>query len=177
MTCGCRSSVEKQISIEGIEAVVSLDPPIYFTRRLTSFSKAGSYSISIGLLQILSETSNEPPVKSCCSSNKPQEKTVIFTDNAPENTIVRCIARRKGLYDKPGDCPVCGMDLVKEAALPNSKMVYTCPMHPEVVQEGPGSFYMRNGFSANGTNRENENKVYNDLVRKMKIAVVWFRCS
>jgi rRNA maturation endonuclease Nob1 len=41
----------------------------------------------------------------------------------PENTIVRCIAGEK-VYDKPGDCPVCGMDLVKEAALPNSKMVY-----------------------------------------------------
>jgi Cu2+-exporting ATPase len=70
------------------------------------------------------------------------------------------------VYDKPGDCPVCGMDLVKKkAALPNSKMVYTCP-HPEVVQEGP-LVYMRNGFSANGTNQKKmKEKVYNDLVRK-----------
>jgi hypothetical protein len=41
--------------------VVSLDPPIATNaRKLKAFPKAGSYSISIGLLQILSETSNEP---------------------------------------------------------------------------------------------------------------------
>jgi Cu2+-exporting ATPase len=43
------------------------------------------------------------------------------------------------VYDKPGDCPRLWYGFGKEAALPNSKMVYTCPMHPEVVQEGPGS--------------------------------------
>jgi Cu2+-exporting ATPase len=40
------------------------------------------------------------------------------------------------VYDKPGDCPFVVWIWSKEAALPNSKMVYTCPMHPEVVQEG-----------------------------------------
>jgi Cu2+-exporting ATPase len=54
-------------------------------------------------------------------------------------------------YDKPGDCPVCGMDLVKEESVgksshsccggdgQESKTKYTCPMHPEVVQDEPGS--------------------------------------
>jgi Cu+-exporting ATPase len=39
--------------------------------------------------------------------------------------------------DKPGDCPKCGMALVREAgaAAPGS---YTCPMHPEIVKDGPG---------------------------------------
>lgn len=41
-------------------------------------------------------------------------------------------------YDKPGDCPKCGMDLEREASS-SSTVAYTCPMHPEVVQEGPGS--------------------------------------
>lgn len=41
-------------------------------------------------------------------------------------------------YDEPGDCPKCGMDLEKEASASNV-VEYTCPMHPEVVQEGPGS--------------------------------------
>jgi Cu2+-exporting ATPase len=85
--------------------------------------------------------------------------------------------RGKKVYDKPGDCPVCGMDLVKEAALPNSK-VYTCPMHPEVVQEGPGSCPICGMDLVPMEPTESENKVYNDLVRKMKIAVVLrFRCS
>lgn len=35
--------------------------------------------------------------------------------------------------DKPGKCPVCGMDLVlKEAPQ------YTCPMHPDIVSSSPG---------------------------------------
>jgi len=45
-------------------------------------------------------------------------------------------------YDKPGDCPVCGMHLKKEEAKPvpgSKKTIYTCPMHPEVKQDEPGS--------------------------------------
>jgi Cu2+-exporting ATPase len=42
-------------------------------------------------------------------------------------------------YDKPGDCPVCGMHLKKEENVQASKTIYTCPMHPEVRQDHPGS--------------------------------------
>src|SRR5664279_6174061 len=34
-------------------------------------------------------------------------------------------------YDKPGDCPVCGMDLVEQPGV-NIKIQFTCPMHPEI---------------------------------------------
>ncbi|MFV8352787.1 heavy metal translocating P-type ATPase [Flavobacterium sp. XS2P14] len=187
MTCnGCRSSVEKALnSIEGIEAVVSLDPPIAtllmkdhipLAQLQETLSKAGKYTISMeSPADTISETSNELPVKSCCSSNKPQEKpTVILPDNAPGKYYCPMHCEGEKVYDKPGDCPVCGMDLVKEAALPNSKTVYTCPMHPEVVQEGPGSCPIcgMDLVPMEPTESE-ENKVYNDLVRKMKIAVVF----
>ncbi|HEV8514279.1 MAG TPA: copper-translocating P-type ATPase [Cyclobacteriaceae bacterium] len=42
-------------------------------------------------------------------------------------------------YSKPGDCPVCGMHLVKEQKLQPKSTEYTCPMHPEVVRQAPGS--------------------------------------
>lgn len=42
-------------------------------------------------------------------------------------------------YSKPGDCPVCGMHLVKEQKLKPSSKEYTCPMHPEVIRSEPGS--------------------------------------
>lgn len=43
-------------------------------------------------------------------------------------------------YDKPGDCPVCGMDLVEEQNLSTSNAEqWTCPMHPEVVKDEAGS--------------------------------------
>src|SRR5699024_5727592 len=42
-------------------------------------------------------------------------------------------------YDKPGNCPVCGMDLVEEQNLKiSSDTEWTCPMHPEIVKEEPG---------------------------------------
>jgi len=40
------------------------------------------------------------------------------------------------IYDKPGKCKICGMDLIKKEE-PVSK-VYTCPMHPEIIRDKPG---------------------------------------
>jgi len=48
-----------------------------------------------------------------------------------------CEGDRK--YAKPGDCPVCGMHLVKEHRLQANRAEYTCPMHPEVIQREGGS--------------------------------------
>jgi Cu2+-exporting ATPase len=45
-------------------------------------------------------------------------------------------------YEKPGDCPVCGMHLNKDetkAKPASGKTIYTCPMHPEIKQDNPGS--------------------------------------
>ncbi len=46
-------------------------------------------------------------------------------------------------YEKPGDCPVCGMHLKKEESLSakekSGKATYTCPMHPEVKKDRPVS--------------------------------------
>ncbi|WP_326983482.1 heavy metal translocating P-type ATPase [Chryseobacterium sp. MYb264] len=40
------------------------------------------------------------------------------------------------VYDTNVGCPVCGMDLVK---YPEKKVAkYTCPMHPEIIQDEPG---------------------------------------
>jgi uncharacterized paraquat-inducible protein A len=44
-------------------------------------------------------------------------------------------------YDKPGKCPVCGMNLAgssKEKMKKDEKHVYSCPMHPEVLSDKPG---------------------------------------
>jgi len=42
-------------------------------------------------------------------------------------------------YDKTGDCPECGMHLVKEVSLSNAGITYTCSMHPEIKKDKPGS--------------------------------------
>src|SRR5690606_22219121 len=43
-------------------------------------------------------------------------------------------------YDKAGQCPVCGMDLVEEQNLTTSNPAqWTCPMHPNIIQDEPGA--------------------------------------
>ena len=186
MTCnGCRSSVEKALnSIAGVEATVSLDPPIAtlimkehipLVQLQETLSKAGKYSISLeSPIDTVLELSNEPPTKTCCGSNKPPEESKVTSPNNVPGTYY-CPMHCEGekVYDKPGDCPVCGMDLIKEAEVASSKTMFTCPMHPEVIKEGPGSCPIcgMDLVPMEPTDSE-ENKVYNDLVRKMKIAVV-----
>ena len=77
-------------------------------------------------------------------------------------------------YDKPGDCPVCGMDLVEEVSLKSGGEKYTCPMHPEIIEDEPGDcpicgmdlVPMEADVSA-------EKKSYQKLLRKFKIAVAF----
>ena len=42
------------------------------------------------------------------------------------------------MYDKMGDCPVCGMHLAQEQSFANAAQ-YTCPMHPEIIRDEPGA--------------------------------------
>ncbi|WP_034257991.1 heavy metal translocating P-type ATPase [Altibacter lentus] len=78
-------------------------------------------------------------------------------------------------YDKPGDCPVCGMDLVEEVNLTaTSDTQYTCPMHPEIIKDEPGScpicgmdlVPIEPDLSA-------EEKTYKKLLKKFWIAVAF----
>lgn len=76
-------------------------------------------------------------------------------------------------YEAPGNCPVCGMDLVEEQNLNTVvSTLWTCPMHPEIVEDEPGScpkcgmdlVPMQPNLSA-------EETTYNKLRKKFWIAV------
>ncbi|MEP1151961.1 MAG: heavy metal translocating P-type ATPase [Balneola sp.] len=78
-------------------------------------------------------------------------------------------------YDEPGDCPVCGMDLVEEQNMKSgSSNIYTCPMHPEVEQEGPGSC-PKCGMDLvpKEADESAEQKKYKALLKKFWIAVAF----
>ncbi|HRP91097.1 MAG TPA: heavy metal translocating P-type ATPase [Edaphocola sp.] len=138
MTCnGCRKHVEETLSkvqgvskvavdLEKAEATIEMEKHIH----LETFQEAlkndgGRYSI-----HNLGEHHHHSEPK---QHDKP---------NGKGTGVFYCPMRCEGdkTYDKAGDCPVCGMDLVEEQNLSTSNTEqWTCPMHPEIVQDEPGS--------------------------------------
>ncbi|WP_299781906.1 heavy metal translocating P-type ATPase [uncultured Formosa sp.] len=131
MTCnGCRGHVEKILSeVEGVdEALVNLDQAEATIRMkkhlpIETFQKA---------LKADGDTYTIHPL-----GQAPKSK--LKPKDMGEGTYY-CPMHCEGdkTYDAFGDCPVCGMDLVKEQGLKPSATTYTCPMHPEIVRDEPG---------------------------------------
>jgi Cu2+-exporting ATPase len=138
MTCnGCRTHVEGTLSkVEGVskatvnlekaEAIIEMESHI----PIETFQEAlkndrGRYSIHKQSEQhqhLEDKKKNQPKAKGTgtfyCPMHCQGDKT----------------------YDKAGDCPVCGMDLVEEQNLSSTTTEqWTCPMHPEVVRDKAGS--------------------------------------
>ncbi|NGY36245.1 heavy metal translocating P-type ATPase [Flavobacterium sp. XN-5] len=171
MSCnGCRTKVEKTLNaLEGVEAVVTLDPPmatitmqkpIQTTHFQEVLATSGNYSIKVF-------NPNDVLL--------PTEKVVVAP---PKNAAGKyyCPMHCEGdkVYDKAGDCPVCGMDLVKAPDLIPTKTMFTCPMHPEIIEEGPGSCPICGmDLVPMEPSESEEDKSYLALVSKMKIAILF----
>lgn len=78
-------------------------------------------------------------------------------------------------YDKPGDCPVCGMDLVEEQNLSSTNSdQWTCPMHPEIVKDEAGSCPICGmDLVPMQPDLSSEEKTYKKLLKKFWIASVF----
>jgi P-type Cu+ transporter len=77
-------------------------------------------------------------------------------------------------YNKPGDCPVCGMHLVKEETSTTNSSLYTCPMHPQIIKDHTGTCTICGmDLVPMEPNLSKEEKNYTALVKKMKIALVF----
>ncbi|MFD0977685.1 heavy metal translocating P-type ATPase [Salinimicrobium gaetbulicola] len=170
MTCsGCQAHVEEVLQkVEGVEKVnvdlekaeakIEMQKPVPVTAfQEVLLEEAGSYNIFL-------------PGQDVTAAPKPEKPKGIGTGT------FYCPMHCEGdkTYDKPGDCPVCGMDLVEEVSLKAERTRYTCPMHPEVIKDEPGScpicgmdlVPMEAEVSA-------EKKTYNKLLKKFKIAVAF----
>lgn len=171
MSCnGCRSHVEEtlskvdgvtgvEVSLEKAEAVIQMEEHI----PIETFEEAlkndgGGYSIH-------AHGHHQPPKK--------KEKKTVSNGNGTFYCPMQCEGDKT--YDKPGDCPVCGMDLVEEQnSATSSKQQWTCPMHPEVVQDGPGSC-PKCGMDLVPKEPEAsaEEKTYKKLLKKFCIALAF----
>ena len=174
MTCnGCSSHVEETLSkVEGVsnvlidlekaEATIEMEQPI----SLNTFQKAlkeegGRYSIH-----------NQGEHQHRHSESKKEE-----LPKGNGTGIFFCPMHCEGdkTYDRPGNCPVCGMGLVDEINLSkNSNEKWTCPMHPEIVKDEAGSCPIcgmdlvpkRPDLSA-------QEKTYKNLLKKFWIALAF----
>ncbi|MGB0897475.1 MAG: heavy metal translocating P-type ATPase [Flavobacteriaceae bacterium] len=172
MTCnGCKAHVEKTLSsVEGVqsvsvdlknaEATIDMKPEIPIEKFQEVLEKdGGTYSIfKAGQRPDANQEEKEKP--------KGQGTGTFYCP-------MHCEGDKT--YDKPGDCPVCGMDLVEEQNLSTATTEqWTCPMHPEVVKDEAGScpicgmdlVPMQPDVSA-------EEKTYKKLLKKFWIATAF----
>lgn len=183
MTCsGCEAKVKKDLS--NIENIIQVEVSKEEKQAKITMSKHVELSVlqeaiggkdskyQISLPNTNSKTESKPT--SCCSTEK-KEKTHHELNYSHPAGKYYCPMHCEGdkVYDKAGDCPVCGMDLVKQPELVQ-KTQYTCPMHPEVIQDEPGSC-PKCGMDLVPIKPADseENKTYNDLWHKMKIALLF----
>ncbi|MCG2793632.1 MAG: copper-translocating P-type ATPase [Weeksellaceae bacterium] len=77
------------------------------------------------------------------------------------------------VYDSNVGCPVCGMDLVKIPEKTSTE--YTCPMHPEIIRDEPGSCPIcgMDLVPKPSKNKDHEDDTYKILRRKFWIAVAF----
>ncbi len=76
------------------------------------------------------------------------------------------------VYGEPGDCPICGMDLVPETQ--HQAASYTCPMHPEIVRDQPGACPICGmQLVPMEPDASEEDQTYRRLLLKLKIAVAF----
>lgn len=65
------------------------------------------------------------------SSSTPKDETGVF--------YCPMMCEGDKTYDHMRDCPVCGMDLVEQVSAAIPTVQWTCPDHPEVIQDSPGN--------------------------------------
>ena len=182
MTCnGCRSHVEKTLSeVEGVsnarvnleqeEATIETESHIPIETFQKVLQEDGdNYSIHKNPLPA------SPKGRRKNKDKSKSEKSPLRGMGGSFYCPMHCEGDRT--YNKPGDCPVCGMDLVEEQSPLLGRGLgggFTCPMHPEVTKDEAGScpicgmdlVPMQADVSA-------EEKTYQKLLKKFWIATVF----
>lgn len=174
MTCnGCRSHVE-----EALNQVVGVEKASVDLKKGEAIIESDSEIQMKSLEQALDKYDGRYRIY--WDKDHASAKTEPEESKAPEGSgtgVYYCPMQCEGdkTYDEPGDCPVCGMDLVEEiSSAPSSNTMWTCPMHPEVQEANPGAC-PKCGMDLVPEQPQvsAEEKSYNKLKRKFWIAVVF----
>ena len=170
MTCnGCRSHVEKTLSeaknvsiatvdLEKAEATIEMESDIPIEKFQEALKNdGGRYSIhNLGEYHHIDKKEEKP---------KGKGKGTFYCP-------MHCEGEK--IYNKAGDCPMCGMDLVEEISISSSSTQFTCPMHPEIIKDEPGSCPICGmDLVPLEADISEEDKTYKKLLKKFWIAVAF----
>ena len=169
---GCKNKVENALNeINDVEAVVSLDTnsATISTKKQIPIAKLQKVLSAVGTYIIKDYDKETSKIIA-----KPIEDKISEKDDKPSQYHCPMHCEGNKNYNKAGDCPVCGMHLEKIHELNNTKTLFTCPMHPEIIQDHSGSCPIcgMDLVPMNAGDSE-EQKTYKNLVKKMKIAVIF----
>ena len=170
MTCnGCRSHVEETLSkVEGVSNVV----------------------VNLEKAEAVIEMESHIPLETFQKALKMDGGRYSFHNNNEHHHIDKKEEKPRGkgtgtfycpmhceedkTYNKAGDCPVCGMDLVEEKTITSTSIQFTCPMHLEIITNEPGSCPVCGmDLVPLEADTSEEDKTYKKLLKKFWIAVAF----
>lgn len=171
MTCnGCRSHVEETLSkvddvsnvkvnLEKSEAIIEMQSHISIEIFQKAFKDDG------GRYSIHKQGEHQP------NKEKKQEQP---KDKGTGTFYCPMHCEKDKIYNKAGDCPVCGMDLVEERSLTTTSSQFTCPMHPEIIKDEAGSCPICGmDLVPLEADISEEDKTYKKLLKKFWVAVIF----
>ncbi len=103
-------------------------------------------------------------------AHHPKQQTSIKNGNSVFYCPMFCEGEKT--YLTQSGCPVCGMDLVEQPSTTQTPQ-FTCPMHAEIVQNMPGSCSICGIDLVTLGVEDGEQKTYQNLLKKMKISVLF----
>lgn len=182
MTCnGCKNHVEQALNqVKGVtgasvdlqkaEAVIEMGSHIPLEKfQETLKSSGGNYSISL-------PGNGTPKHVHDHHAGHVEPKGTHSKPTGRGSGVFYCPMHCEGekTYNEPGNCPVCGMDLVEQPSMAKKASKFTCPMHPEVIRDEPGSCPICGmDLVPMEADVEEEDKTYKKLLQKFKIAVIF----
>ncbi len=173
MTCnGCRSHVEEILSKVGGVTVVSVD-----LEKAEATIEMQDHIPIEEFQEALKNDGSRYSIHPHGESQHKQNTRKADTSKVQGTGTFYCPMHCEGdkTYDQPGDCPVCGMDLVEEQNLSAlTATQFTCPMHPEIVRDEAGSCPICGmDLVPMDADLSAEEKTYQNLIKKFRIAVAF----
>ena len=173
MTCdGCRSTVEETLSkVKGVtKATVDLD-------KAKATIEMESHIAIETFQKALKDVGDQYSIHKPGEHHHHHEEKKGKKPKGKGTGVFYCPMHCEGdkTYDQPGDCPVCGMNLVEERSMSSkTSQQWTCPMHPDIIEDEAGAcpicgmelVPMQPDLSA-------EEKTYTKFLKKLRIAVVF----